>query len=353
MYESFYRLNGKPFQLNPDPSFFFGSRGHKRALAYLQYGLYQGEGFIVITGEVGAGKTTLVRSLLQQLDESVFVAAQLVSTQLDADNILRSVGHAFGITPRGLNKAEILAEIEQFLRRLARERKRALLIVDEAQNLPANTVEELRMLSNYQGTGVAPLQSFLIGQPELRKLMRSQDMQQLRQRVIASYHLGPLDRAETESYIEHRLAHVGWSHDPEFDASAFDAIFSFTKGIPRRINMLCNRLLLAGYLAEAHRLDGSDVEAVTSEIGEELGNEEGVVFELRAATEMLTHPHKDSAAVRPVDGDTAGQLAASPAPASVEKRVETLEKAMLTTLNVLQKLVANDDLKQQAARTDK
>jgi len=352
MYESFYHLSGKPFQLNPDPSFFFGSRGHKRALAYLQYGLYQGEGFIVITGDVGAGKTTLVRSLLQQLDDAVFVAAQLVSTQLDADNILRSVANAFGITPRGLNKAEILAEIEQFLRRLARERKRALLIVDEAQNLPSNTVEELRMLSNYQGAGVAPLQSFLIGQPELRKLMRSQDMQQLRQRVIASYHLGPLDRAETESYIKHRLAHVGWNNDPGFDAAAFDAIFAFTKGIPRRINMLCNRLLLAGYLAEAHRLDGSDVEAVTAEIGEELGNEEGAVFELRAATEMLTQPQKETHS----SGSPATQATAQSTPSglgsSIEKRVESLEKAMLTTLNVLQRLVANDELK-QAAGTDK
>jgi putative secretion ATPase (PEP-CTERM system associated) len=350
MYESFYHLSGKPFQLNPDPSFFFGSRGHKRALAYLQYGLYQGEGFIVITGDVGAGKTTLVRSLLQQLDDSVFLAAQLVSTQLDADNILRSVAHAFGITPRGLNKAEILAEIEQFLRRLARERKRALLIVDEAQNLPPNTVEELRMLSNYQGAGVAPLQSFLIGQPELRKLMRSQDMQQLRQRVIASYHLGPLDRAETESYIKHRLTHVGWNSDPGFEATAFDAIFSFTKGIPRRINMLCNRLLLAGYLAEAHRLDGSDVEAVTAEIGEELGNEEGAVFELRAASEMLTSPQKESATSASAAGEAAPMT--PELGTTIERRVESLEKAMLTTLSVLQRLVANDELK-QAAGTDK
>jgi putative secretion ATPase (PEP-CTERM system associated) len=354
MYESFYQLTGKPFQLNPDPTFFYGSRGHKRALAYLQYGLYQGEGFIVITGDVGAGKTTLVRSLLQQLDETLFVAAQLVSTQLDADDMLRSVAHAFGLAPRGLDKAQILAEIEQFLRGLGRERKRALLIVDEAQNLAPRAVEELRMLSNYQGSGVAPMQSFLIGQPELRQLMRSPDMQQLRQRVIASYHLGPMDRDETEAYVKHRLAHVGWESDPSFEASAFDAIHAFTSGIPRKINTLCNRLLLAGYLSESHRFTAGDVDAVTAEIREELGNEDGVVYQLRAVTEMLQHPGVSHEQPRSeTTPASAERLQASPALGDVssgtlEKRVVSLEKAMLTTLDVLQRLVANGDFKQRA-----
>src|SRR5574340_1242401 len=273
MYESYYGLSGKPFQLNPDPAFFFGSRGHKRAFAYLQYGLYQSEGFIVITGEVGAGKTTIVRNLFEHMDRDRLVAAQLVSTQLDADDMLRSVAVAFGLPIKAVDKASLLASLEAFLCQLAVDRKRALLVVDEAQNLTPRAIEELRMLSNFQLGDQALLQSFLIGQPELRAMMQGPAMQQLRQRVIASYHLGPLDEAETQAYIEHRLKHVGWQGDPSFDPACFGLIYAATGGIPRRINTLCNRLMLAGFLAEKHALGTADVQAIASEIKEELGSE--------------------------------------------------------------------------------
>ena len=217
MYESFYGLTGKPFQLNPDPEFYFGSKGHKRAFAYLQYGIHQSEGFIVITGEIGAGKTTIVRSLFEQIDRSSLVAAQLVSTQLDAEDMLRSVAVAFGVPVKSVDKAMLLASLEAFLCQLAVEGKRALLVIDEAQNLTPRAVEELRMLSNFQLGDKALMQSFLVGQPELRVMMQGPRMQQLRQRVIASYHLGPLDHGETQAYIEHRLLHVGWKNDPAFD----------------------------------------------------------------------------------------------------------------------------------------
>jgi putative secretion ATPase (PEP-CTERM system associated) len=256
MYEPYYRLTGKPFQLSPDPSFYYGSPVHRRAYAYLEYGMYQGEGFIVITGEVGAGKTTLVRNLLAHLDARQVVAAHLVSTQLDADDLLRAVANAFGLPAKNADKATLLAELEGFLRRLTNERKRALLVVDEAQNLTSRAVEELRMLSNFQAGERALLQSFLIGQPELRPILQGQDMQQFRQRIIASYHLGPLDRTETESYVLHRLKQVGWVGDPRLEHDAFDGIYNFTAGIPRRINMVCNRLLLAGFSTEA-RPDGT------------------------------------------------------------------------------------------------
>src|SRR5512143_2653417 len=161
MYESFYQLTGKPFQLNPDPAFFFGSRGHKRAYAYLQYGVHQSEGFIVITGEIGAGKTTVVRNLFEQLDRSRLVAAQLVSTQLDADDMLRSVAVAFGLNVKAVDKASLLGSLESFLCQLAVAGKRALLVVDEAQNLTPRAIEELRMLSNFQFGDKALLQSVL------------------------------------------------------------------------------------------------------------------------------------------------------------------------------------------------
>ena len=273
MYEAFFGLSGKPFQLNPDPSFFFGSKGHNRAFAYLQYGLYQGEGFIVITGEVGAGKTTIVRSVLEQLDNTKVVAAQIVSTQLDADDMLRAVGVAFGLPVRATPKALLIASIEAFLCQTATEQRRALLVVDEAQNLSQRAVEELRMLSNFQLGQQALLQSFLVGQPELRTVMQSPRMQQLRQRVIASYHLGPLDATETQAYVEHRLRHVGWNNDPAFAADCFPLIHSLSGGVPRRINTLCNRLMLAAFLSEKHEIQASDVRAISKEMREELGSE--------------------------------------------------------------------------------
>ena len=269
MYESYYGLSGKPFQLNPDPAFFYGSRGHRRAMAYLEYGLHQNEGFIVITGEIGAGKTTIVRSLLEKLDANQVVAAQLVSTQLDSNNILRLVAAAFGIPSRSLEKADLLLALEAFLVTTTAAGKRALLVVDEAQNLTASAVEELRMLSNFQLEDHALLQSFLIGQPEFREMMQGPDMQQLRQRVIASYHLGPLDGEETSAYIQHRLRHVDWQNHPTIEPGVFHKIYAASGGIPRRINTLCDRILLAGFLAEKDNISENDVEAVLEELKEE------------------------------------------------------------------------------------
>lgn len=272
MYESYYRLSGKPFQLSPDPEFFFGSRGHRRAMAYLEYGLHQAEGFIVVTGEVGAGKTTLVQQLLRRLPANNVVPVQIVTTQLEAEDLVRIVASSFGLPTDDTNdKSTLLIRLEQYLRKLQGEGKRALLIVDEAQNLGARAIEELRMLSNFQLGTKATLQSFLLGQPELRDLMQRPEMRQLKQRIIAAYHLGPLDRTETQQYVEYRLSHVGWKADPTFDPSAFDRIFALTHGIPRRINTLVDRLLLAGYLGEKHELGENDVVEVAAELKMELG----------------------------------------------------------------------------------
>ena len=271
MYASFYGFSTKPFQLKPDPNFFYGSKGHKRAMAYLEYGLSQGEGFIVITGEVGAGKTTLVRNLFQKLEPEKIIAAQIANTNLDSDDTLRMVAAAFGLSlPQGNpGKASVLIGLEQFFRKCEQQGKRALLVVDEAQNLSARTVEELRMLSNFQGDDKPLLQTFLLGQPEFRKTLLSSDMQQLRQRVSATYHLGPLDLAETRSYIEHRLKTAGWGGDPVFDEDAFAAIHDYAGGIPRKINALCDRLLLMGYLEKLRNFGGAQVEEVIRDIQQE------------------------------------------------------------------------------------
>ena len=274
MYEDYYRFSAKPFQLNPDPRFFFGSKGHKRAMAYLDYGLSLGEGFIVITGEVGAGKTTLVRNLFRQLESHNLLAAQLVSTQLDAEDTLRSVAASFGLEHEGLTKSALLKNLEEFLIAATRQGKRVLLVVDEAQNLTSRAVEELRMLSNYQNNERSLIQTFLLGQPEFRGILQSPDMQQLRQRVVASYHLGPLDADETRGYIEHRLRTVGWQGMPGFDEAAFDALHRFTGGIPRRLNTTCDRLLLFGFLEEKTHFGEAEVEEVIADLKNEVAHQE-------------------------------------------------------------------------------
>ena len=274
MYEDYYRFNAKPFQLNPDPRFFFGSKGHKRAMAYLDYGLSLGEGFIVISGEVGAGKTTLVRNLFRQLDANSLVAAQLVSTQMDAEDTLRSVAASFGLEHEGLAKSSLLKNLEDFLIAATRQGKRALLVVDEAQNLTPRAVEELRMLSNFQNDDRSLIQTFLLGQPEFRGILQSPNMQQLRQRVVASYHLGPLDSGETQGYIEHRLRTVGWQGNPSFDSEAFATLHRFTGGIPRRINTFCDRLLLFGFLEEKSHFGDAEINEVISDLKSEVAHQD-------------------------------------------------------------------------------
>ena len=269
MYEAFYGLNSKPFQLNPDPSFYFGSKQHRRAKAYLEYGVQRNEGFIVITGEIGAGKTTIVRGLLASLDPEKVVAANLVTTQLDAEDTLRMVGAAFGVRVKDVAKADVLMALEAYLVNQTSQGKRCLLIVDEAQNLTPRAVEELRMLSNFQFGQQALLQTFLVGQPEFRIILQSSTMQQLRQRVTATCHIGPLAMDETQGYIEHRLKCAGGFGRPSFDALAFEAIFKASGGIPRCVNSICDRLLLLGFLGNKDSFGLEEVNEVVSEIQEE------------------------------------------------------------------------------------
>ncbi len=269
MYEEFYGMTGKPFQLNPDPDFYFASKQHRRARAYLDYGVQRREGFIVITGDVGAGKTTIVRGLLAMLDSDKVMAANLVTTQLDADDTLRLVGAAFGVRINGVSKGDLLMALEAFLTSQAIEGRRCLLVVDEAQNLTPRAVEELRMLSNFQYGEHALLQTFLVGQPEFRDILRSPSMQQLRQRVIATCHLGPMDQDETQGYIEHRLHCVGSKGRPSFDAAAFKGIYDGSGGIPRRINQICDRLLLLGFLGNKDTFGIAEVNEVLDELAQE------------------------------------------------------------------------------------
>jgi putative secretion ATPase (PEP-CTERM system associated) len=272
VYEQFYRFSGVPFLLTPDTRFFFGSSGHSRAIAHLVYGLAQEEGFVVITGEVGAGKTTLVEQIWSQLDRNTYVMARVVTTQVSGDDLLRLVMANFGLgeTP-GTDKATLLRRFEHMVRDQRRLGRRCLLVVDEVQNLSLAALEELRMLSNITVDGRASVQTILLGQPQFRPILASRDVEQLRQRVLASYHLGPLTEAETRGYIEHRLKMVGWQDDPHWPDAAYTAVYQQTGGIPRRINTLCSRVLLFASLEEAHAVTAAMVDATAGELNQDLG----------------------------------------------------------------------------------
>lgn len=326
MYESYYGLSDKPFRLRPDPHFFFGSKGHKRAMAYLEYGLSQGEGFIVITGEVGAGKTTLVRNMLETLESQRIVAAHLVNTHLNAEDTLRMVVSAFGLPAEDTTKSALLTRLEGFLRSCDVQGKRALLVVDEAQNLAPRTVEELRMLSNFQTSDKSLLQTFLLGQPEFRATLHSPDMQQLRQRVIATYHLGPMDAVETQAYIEHRLHTVGWQNNPAFTPAAHAAIYEYSGGIPRMTNHLCDRLLLMGFLEELHEFTDAHVDDVIRDI----------------QSEFQPPPSAKADSLNAKSQSDEAELAAAIAsyPDGLDERMMRLEKSVVSVLNILKKIVA-------------
>ena len=270
MYESYYGFSERPFQLSPDPRFFFATSHHQRALSYLQYGLDQGEGFIVITGPIGTGKTTIARNLLANIADENIVAAQLVTTKLTPDELLELVAAEFKVTVTGNSKADLLQSIEQFLIRLNKQGKRALLLVDEAQNLPAETIEELRMLSNFQLDNKPLIQSFLLGQEELKAIISAPDMEQFRQRIIASAHLKPLNAEEVKNYINHRLAQANCDKISLFSDEAFQLIFEKTLGVPRKINIFVDRLLLFGFLEELITIDCNAINEVAKEMSVEL-----------------------------------------------------------------------------------
>ncbi len=267
MFDDFYGLTGRPFQLTPDPSFYFESATHRKALSYLGYGMAQGEGFIVITGEVGAGKSTLVAHLMQKIDKDRLSVGQVVTSNLDGEELIHVVAQSFGMDIEGHDKASALGAIESFLHTEAREGRRCLLVVDESQNLSVEALEELRMLSNFQLGAHPLLQVLLLGQPEFKAVLAGhEDLEQLRQRVIAAHHLAAMEPGEIEPYIKHRLECVGWSGNPDFDQRVFTEMYDATGGIPRRINQVVTRLLLLGAVEQRTRIDNAMLTSVLDEM---------------------------------------------------------------------------------------
>ena len=266
MYDQHYGLSGRPFQLTPDARFWFDTATHRKAMAYLGYGLSQGEGFIVITGDIGAGKTTLVGHLVDTIDADRLNVVRIVSTQIAADDLLRTVCAGLDVDGEGMSKAQMLRGIERSLHAVARGGRRTLLIVDEAQALPVDSLEELRMLSNFQAGGHALLQIFLLGQPEFREKLTDAALEQLRQRVIAMHHLGPMEADELEAYLVHRLSVVDWAGRPDFKVDALATIYAWSGGIPRRINQLVSRVLLHGAIEGIDTFGADDVLTVVNDL---------------------------------------------------------------------------------------
>lgn len=267
MFDDFYGLSARPFQLMPDPSFYFESGTHRKALSYLGYGLAQSEGFIVITGEVGAGKSTLVAHLMKKIDPERLTVGQVVTSNLDGDELVHVVAQSFRLEVEGHDKAAALGSIESFLHGEARAGRRCLLVVDEAQNLSVEALEELRMLSNFQLGAHPLLQTLLLGQPEFRQVLAEHaSLEQLRQRVIAAHHLEPMEQSELKAYTEHRLQCAGWNGNPAFDERVFAGLYEATGGIPRKVNQVMTRLLLLGAVEQRTRIDSAMLSAVLKEM---------------------------------------------------------------------------------------
>jgi type II secretory pathway predicted ATPase ExeA len=269
MYERFYHLSTNPFRLAPDPGFCFSHSGYTRAREYLEYALDQGEGFVMVTGRPGTGKTMLLETFLAETDNNRVVARRIAVSNYGADDLLHAVAYAYDIDTANLGKAALRQQIQQYFLKQEQAGRRVLLIIDEAQALQHTALEELRILADLQTQSRLMLQLFLVGQESLQDLMRSPDMEQFQQRVIANYHLVPLSLMEVRAYIEHRLLHAGWSGAPEFTSAAVLAIYQLSKGVPRHINKICNRLLLLGFGKGSYLFDKEDVQEISAEMHEE------------------------------------------------------------------------------------
>jgi putative secretion ATPase (PEP-CTERM system associated) len=265
MYNSFFGFTHKPFQLTPDPEFLFLSRVHKRALTYLNYGIADNSGFILITGEIGTGKTTLIRSMLKKIPQKIKIA-RINNTKVGSAQLISMINEEFGIDTTGDDKTRMLSKLTDFLIDQYAKGGRSMIIVDEAQNLSPTLLEEIRLLSNLETDKSKLLQIILIGQPELKNILLRSDLEQLRQRIAVSAHISPLSREETEAYIRHRLKVAGNENAIIFGDGVMDELHAFAGGIPRMINIACDFILVAAYAEGLKTIDADLVKEITKEL---------------------------------------------------------------------------------------
>ena len=247
MYQEFYGLDASPFNITPDPRYLFYSQRHREAFEHILFGISQRTGFIQITGDVGTGKTTLCRAVLERLDEG-YATALILNPVMTGIQLLRSILRELDLNDRGNDRVRLIDRLNQFLLDRAEAEESVVLFVDEAQDMSDELLEQVRLLSNLETDDRKLLQIVLIGQPELRNRLERDDLRQLRQRITVRYHLGPISRQETESYIQHRLRVAGGNGRPTFSAAAIRAIHRHSRGVPRLINAVCDKTLLCGYV---------------------------------------------------------------------------------------------------------
>lgn len=254
MYLEYYGLTDPPFDITPNPRFLFFTPKHREALNHLLYGIRERKGFVQLTGEVGAGKTTLCRAMLEQLGDK-FATALILNPVLDSDQLMKAIAMEFGLDVKGLDRLETVERINLFLLKLAEEGRDAVLIIDEAQDLTLELLEQVRLLSNLETDDRKLLQIVLMGQPELRDRLNDHRLRQLRQRITVRYHLGPLNRPELGQYVQHRIHTSGGNGTPYFTLPALWRIHQYTQGVPRLVNALCDKCLLAGFVHQRDRID--------------------------------------------------------------------------------------------------
>ena len=338
MYEKFYHLRERPFALSPDPDYLYPSRVHREALDYLRYGLESHAGFVVITGEIGSGKTTLLQTLLRGVDTQTTVG-RIVNTLLEPRELIETIMIDFGLDPGGRSKPTMLRDLAQYLvdQRLAG--RMVLLVIDEAQNLSLAALEELRMLSNLETEKSKLLQIVLVGQPNLREKLQSTELEQLRQRITVSYHLEPLDAAETANYINHRLRRAAIGEPVVFPPAVTAVIHGRSRGVPRIINVICDATLVFGYAEERRQIDLPLMRDVLTEL----------------ETTGVLPP--DAADARPLMGSTrtpvpadAGTAPVAGAPPAREEDLRLAEAASRAAMEAAARRAAEMDRREEALR---
>jgi putative secretion ATPase (PEP-CTERM system associated) len=265
MYTAFFGFKYKPFQLTPDPEFLYLSRAHKKAMTYLKYGIADNSGFILLTGEIGTGKTTILRSMIKDIPQDVKLA-RINNTKVNSEQLISMISEDFGLDVKGLDKTRLLSNLSDFLISQYAQGGRSMIIIDEAQNLSSDLLEEIRLLSNLETDKSKLLQIILVGQPELNIKLGSPKLEQLRQRMTVCTHISPLTRDEIESYIKYRLKVAGNEEAIAFDEGVLDAVYSFSKGIPRLINILCDFTLLTAFTDEKKTIDMALINEVINDL---------------------------------------------------------------------------------------
>jgi putative secretion ATPase (PEP-CTERM system associated) len=326
VYTSFFGLREKPFDLLPNPDFLYLSRAHKRALTYLTHGIRERAGFILLTGEVGSGKTTLIRNMIRsQLRDSVL--AKVFNTRVDSLQLLMQINGDFGLETDGKDKSTLLRELNDFLIEQYAHRRQAVLIIDEAQNLSAEILEEVRMLSNLETDRDKLLQIILVGQPELRDILSGPGLMQLRQRIQINCHLQPLSSAEVREYITFRLEKAGNRDALNFSDDAVEAIATYSRGIPRLINILCDYVMIDAYSAQARAIDGKTVHELAADLSFESQYWEGGPAKAVKGADAMGGSVNGSAVSGPVAGGASGD--------AVQSNVEAMTRAVSSQTKIL------------------